>query len=72
MKFAVAIQGVKGSYSEEAARKFFGAKANIVECLNFEETFQIGYFKSDKICRRAVEKQDRRRNYFGNRIFKSH
>ena len=39
MKIEVAIQGVKGSYSEEAARRFFGAKAKIVECLNFEETF---------------------------------
>ena len=39
MKIEVAIQGVKGSYSEEAARSFFGAKANIVECLNFEDTF---------------------------------
>ena len=39
MKIEVAIQGVKGSYSEEAARRFFGAKANIVECLNFEDTF---------------------------------
>lgn len=40
MKIEVAIQGVKGSYSEEAARKFFGEKANIVECLNFEDTFR--------------------------------
>lgn len=40
MKIPVAIQGVKGSYSEEAARRFFGAKAVIVECLNFEETFR--------------------------------
>ena len=39
MKIEVAIQGVEGSYSEEAARRFFGAKANIVECLNFEDTF---------------------------------
>ena len=40
MKIEVAIQGVKGSYSEEAARKFFGEKANIVECANFEDTFR--------------------------------
>lgn len=40
MKIEVAIQGVKGSYSEEAARKFFGEKANIVEYLNFEDAFQ--------------------------------
>lgn len=39
MKIPVAIQGVKGSYSEEAARRFFGAKAKIVEFLNFEDTF---------------------------------
>ena len=35
----VAIQGVRGSYSEEAATKVFGADTNIVECLNFEATF---------------------------------
>lgn len=40
MKIPVAIQGIKGSYSEEAARKFFGAEAEIVECLNFEDTFR--------------------------------
>lgn len=40
MKVRVAIQGIKGSYSEEAARLFFGANANIIECLNFEDTFR--------------------------------
>ena len=35
----VAIQGVRGSYSEEAATNVFGADTNIVECLNFEATF---------------------------------
>lgn len=40
MKIPVAIQGVKGSYSEEAAHRFFGATAEIVECLNFEDTFR--------------------------------
>ena len=39
MKITVAIQGVRGSYSEEAVQRFFGAKAKIVECLNFEDTF---------------------------------
>ncbi len=48
MKVAVAIQGVKGSYSEEAAREFFGAKANIVECLNFEDTFNSVVSKQTK------------------------
>lgn len=40
MKNAVAIQGIKGSYGEEAARKIFGAAAEIVECADFELTFQ--------------------------------
>lgn len=48
MKIRVAIQGVKGSYSEEAAQKFFGAKAEIVECPNFEETFQTVVSKRAK------------------------
>ena len=48
MKIPVAIQGVKGSYSEEAARKFFGDSAEIVECLNFEETFRSVVSKRTK------------------------
>ena len=35
----VAIQGVKGSYSEEAARQLLGDDASIRECLDFDETF---------------------------------
>jgi prephenate dehydratase len=35
----VAIQGVRGSYSEEAAMNVFGVDTRIVECLNFEATF---------------------------------
>jgi prephenate dehydratase len=35
----VAIQGVKGSYSEEATIKLIGGNADIVECLDFSETF---------------------------------
>lgn len=35
----VAIQGVIGSYSEEAVREIFGREATIVECLDFSETF---------------------------------
>ena len=37
---SVAIQGVHGSYSEEAARRILGAAVAIVECLDFEETFE--------------------------------
>ncbi len=48
MKIPVAIQGVKGSYSEEAARRFFGAEANIVECVNFEDTFNSVVSKQTK------------------------
>ena len=36
---AIAIQGVKGSYSEEAALKLMGPEAQIVECINFPTTF---------------------------------
>ncbi len=35
----VAIQGIRGSYSEEAAQKMFGEKAEILEWVSFEETF---------------------------------
>lgn len=35
----VAIQGVKGSYSEQATIKLVGSDADIVECLDFTETF---------------------------------
>ncbi|MGI8470170.1 MAG: prephenate dehydratase domain-containing protein [Pyrinomonadaceae bacterium] len=36
----VAIQGIRGSYSEEAATKMFGANVEILECLNFTDAFQ--------------------------------
>lgn len=35
----VAIQGVRGSYSEEAVREIFGAGVTLVECNSFEDTF---------------------------------
>ncbi len=35
----VAIQGIKGSYSEEAAFKLLGSEAEIVEFLDFDSTF---------------------------------
>lgn len=35
----VAIQGVRGSYSEEATRNLLGEDAEIVECLDFAATF---------------------------------
>jgi len=35
----VAIQGVKGSYSEEAARRLTGSDVEIVECLDFVAAF---------------------------------
>src|SRR5688572_26456331 len=35
----VAIQGIKGSYSEEAATRLLGEDAVIVECVDFERTF---------------------------------
>lgn len=44
----VAIQGIRGSYSEEAAQKMFGAKAEILECLSFAETFQAVLSKRAK------------------------
>lgn len=36
----VAIQGIRGSYSEEAAMRFFGPSVEIVYCLNFEQVFE--------------------------------
>lgn len=36
---AVAIQGIKGSYSEEATFQILGGESNIIECASFEETF---------------------------------
>ena len=35
----VAIQGISGSYSEEAVRKLFGDEATVVECHDFAATF---------------------------------
>ncbi|MDQ3801156.1 MAG: hypothetical protein M3384_17170 [Acidobacteriota bacterium] len=35
----VAIQGIEGSYSEEAAQKIVGADAEILCCRDFEQTF---------------------------------
>ena len=35
----VAIQGVKGSYSEEATQKILGGDAEILECSDFEAAF---------------------------------
>ena len=35
----VAIQGIRGSYSEEAVREIFGSTAVIVECIDFGQTF---------------------------------
>ena len=36
---SVAIQGIRGSYSEEAAFTLVGEQAEIVECVTFEEMF---------------------------------
>lgn len=36
----VAIQGERGSYSEEAALSLMGKEAEIIECLDFPSTFQ--------------------------------
>lgn len=44
----VAIQGIRGSYSEEAAREMFGEKAEILECLSFEEIFEAVLSKRAK------------------------
>lgn len=35
----VAIQGVSGSYSEEAVRRLFGNDAALIECEDFDKTF---------------------------------
>jgi len=36
----VAIQGISGSYSEEAVRRLFGEEVTVVECLDFNATFE--------------------------------
>lgn len=36
----VAIQGIEGSYSEEAAQKIIGAGAEILCCRDFDQTFE--------------------------------
>lgn len=36
----VAIQGIDGSYSAEAARRLVGDEAVLVECRDFEDTFE--------------------------------
>ena len=35
----VAIQGISGSYSEEAARRLLGDDVRVLECADFDETF---------------------------------
>lgn len=37
---SVAIQGVRGSYSEEATHRLMGLDAEIVECVDFTSTFE--------------------------------
>jgi prephenate dehydratase len=39
MKETVAIQGIRGSYSEQATHEIFNGDAEIVECMTFDETF---------------------------------
>ena len=40
IKKRVAIQGIKASFHEEAALKFFGEDIETIECNSFKETFQ--------------------------------
>src|SRR5688572_13997850 len=35
----VAIQGIRGSYSEEAARRMMGPSVELIECADFASTF---------------------------------
>ncbi len=37
---AIAIQGVTGSYSEEAARRLLGESARLLECISFAEAMR--------------------------------
>ncbi len=41
MKKKVAIQGIKASFHEEAALKYFGSEIKIVECSSFKETCDL-------------------------------
>lgn len=40
-KKKIAIQGVKGSFHEEAALKYFGADIEIIECESFKKTCEL-------------------------------
>lgn len=52
----VAIQGVKGSYHEEAVLKFFGAeRVEIIECKSFTKVFEMMANDSDLIGMVAIE-----------------
>ena len=37
----VAIQGIKASFHEEAAFKFFGTDIHTIECNSFKETCEV-------------------------------
>jgi prephenate dehydratase len=39
-KKRVAIQGIRASFHEEAAFKFFGEDIETIECNSFKQTFQ--------------------------------
>ena len=41
MKLKVAIQGVKGSFHEEAAYKYFGEEIETIECESFKKTCEL-------------------------------
>src|SRR5690606_33460120 len=41
MSIRVAIQGVKGSFHEEAALKYFGEQIETVECESFKKTCEM-------------------------------
>ncbi|MGO1867242.1 MAG: prephenate dehydratase domain-containing protein, partial [Sphingobacterium sp.] len=40
-KIKIAIQGVKASFHEEAAYKFFGRDIEIIECSSFKQTCEL-------------------------------
>ncbi len=54
-KKRVAIQGIKASFHEEAAFKFFGDDIETIECLSFKQTFEMAAEKKADYIVMAIE-----------------
>lgn len=47
LRGAVTIQGYEGSFHQEAARKFFGKKVEVIPCATFRDVIKIGSNKKE-------------------------